>query len=440
MVAAGVAVALFEMRVLHSTRTDGVRMGAMAAAAIAIGTYLRVVAGRSSPTAQLVAAAAGATWVPYLDLTMLYLPFRDAQLYLRAGRAFLDHRPVYLEAPITTMPKDPTLLPYLYPPFTVPLFAGLSLLPNAVAIGIMEFVCLAAVVAGLRLLGVRWTFLPVLLIWPPLAVGIQVGNVACLSFLVLAAGWRFAAVLPLGGLFKAQTGVLSLWLLRERHWRPLVMGVGLVIVIVAVTLPLTGFAAYGDWFRALGFFQASLATSKSVMGVALQRYEGPTIALVLAGGAIVVALLGRRRDGLARSAIAAVVASPTVYSHGFTLFLPSLLLLDAASCWAVLGLTSWGVPGWWGALGVLAALVLGLTRARLMVAGPATPGLPGDAAPGDAAIHPLGRRLEPWPEPGDPGSEIVPEPVRRWLGRARYRLGRGDGVGRGEAVGTGDGV
>jgi Glycosyltransferase family 87 len=440
-----VGVAVLDIKLRGASRLTSAHVGVLAALAGATGVYARLAMGHRRVGTQLAFAAAMSTWAPYLDITLLVRPFRDAGLYLTAGRTFLDGHPVYITAPLTSIPADWTQLPYLYPPFTLPVFGALAALPHWLGLGILELACFASVIAGLRLLGVGWRFVPVLALWPPLAIGVQVGNVACLGFLVLAAAWRYQWSVPLGGVFKAQTGILSLWLLRERKWRALAIGALAVVALVLVTLPLTGVQAYLDWLHALAYFQASLAQYPSSMGLALQRLLDPITAIVLTVGAVVVALLGRRRDGLARSAVAAVVASPTLYMHGLALFLPAILFLDAASFWVVLALMPWGTAAWRGIVIAVVALALGLTRARLAV--PADgPEPAGEAASPatlfDEAAHPLGRRVEPWPDPGDPGGDIVPEPVRRWSNLARYRLGlgRGDGVGRGEAEGTGDGV
>jgi hypothetical protein len=406
--AVGVGVAAGCFAVARLSASSSLRFGALVVAAVTIGMYCRAVIGRRSRAGQLLVATAGISWLSYFGLTILTQPFRDAGIYLDAGRQFLDGHAVYISAPLSSIPDDLTQLPYLYPPFTLPLFAVLALLPHWLGIAILEGACLAAIVAALRLLGVRWVFVPVMLCWPPITIGIQVGNVACFSFLVLALAWRAAAVAPLGGVFKAQTGVLALWLVRERRWRSLATGLGAVAAVALLTLPLTGVQVYWDWLHALGFFQSSLAEWPSLAGNSLQVFVGPALAAVLAVVAVVVALLAGRRDGLARAAVAAVAASPTVYIHGFTLFLPSILLVDAATAWGLLALTPWWTSSWWGAVANIGLLVFGLTRARLATAGAAgavTEAGDGDDGPFDAALHPLGQLLEPWPD--------GPAPLRR---------------------------
>jgi hypothetical protein len=411
----GIAALFADAGLTHVSRHTAAWIGAFYGAAALAGAACRALAGPHGLTGQALMGGTLLTWAAYLDLQVANHPFRDAEIYLRAGRLFLDHQPIYLSAALASPPADPTSLPFLYPPFTLPLFAGLALLPQPLAIAIFELLCFAAVVAGLRLLGLRWPLVALFLFWPPIAIGVQVGNVACFGFLVLAAGWRAAATLPLAGVFKLQTGLLALWLVVERRWRSLAIGVAAGLGIVVLTLPLTGISAYQDWIGGLGFFQASLDRFAPMMGAALRQTLGPAGAAVVAGVVIVLALLGRRREGLARIAIAAVVASPTVYLHGLALLLPAILLLDGPSAWMMLWLATWGAR-WWGVAILVAALTLGLTRSRVLGrersgVGPnrvgGTPGSETAAATAAAAalrpatdwrLHPLGQVLEPWPD------------------------------------------
>lgn len=396
------AVRLLAVDLLHAAEPTAWHMAVMAGAAAAAGVYISAISAQtvvfdhSVLARRILVSAAVVSSIAYVDATVLHAPMRDARLYLRAGALFLGHHAVYLAAPLASMPQDPTLEPYLYPPFTLPFFGALAMLPPRVAIGLMAVSMAGAVVAGLRLLGVRWSFIPVLLLWPPLEVGIQVGNVACLGFLALAAGWRASSLVPAGGAFKAQTGLVSLWLIRERRWAALLTGMALLAALVLVTLPLTGAQAYVQWATSLVYFQETLARDPAVMGVALQKTLPVPIVALLAIAAVVAALVARGRDGLARFGVASVVISPTVYAHGLALFLPSLLFLDVALLWTLVGVMPWGAGGWWAALIAIGALTIGATRRRTF--GDPTRDVPGPGRPGSAEIdlHPIGAMLEPW--------------------------------------------
>jgi hypothetical protein len=397
IVAVAIAVPPVAGRVLHLSPVLGRQAGLLAAEAATVGLGCRAWFGHRARGGQLVVAWAVISWVQYLNFQVGNHPFRDLELYLIAGHRFLHGLPVYITSLPPTVPGDPALLPFVYPPFTLPFFAALAALPHVAAIAIFEAMCVAAVAGGLRLIGVRWSFVPLLLLWPPLAIGIQVGNVACFSFLVLAAAWSVPEVIPLGGVFKPQTGLMALWLVRERRLRTLAVGLGGLALGIIATLPLTGIAIYGEWLRSLGLFQDWLVIHPGVMAFALQRSFGGLAAAGIAVVVVIVALLAGGRDGLARIAIGATASSPTVYVHGFSLVLPSILFLDAASAWAVLALAPWGRVFWPAVALVLLALALGLTRTRLAGAGPGD----GEPTPGerdDSRLHPLGGLPVPWPD------------------------------------------
>jgi len=393
---AAIGISATAGRIPHLSAAATDQASLLAGQAALIGLVCRALFGRGSRIRQGIVAWAVMTWGFYLDRVVPIHPFRDAQLYLGAAHRFLDGQPVYITTVPAHVPADPAMYPFVYPPFTLPFFALFAVMPSPLGVTVFIALCAAAVVAGLRLFGVRWRFVPILMLWPPLAVGLQVGNVACFSFLVLAAAWWLPGVIPLGGVFKLQSGVMALWLVRERRVRALVVGLGALALGIVATLPLTGLAIYGDWLRSLGLFQSWLTLHPGLMGVSFQRWFGPVLAVGIAGVAVVIALLAGRRDGLSRMAIAATVASPTVYVHGFSLGLPAILFLDAASAWALLavptGRTLWAVLGL-----ALAGLVLGLTRARLAATVAAEDGASSPTL-GDDHLHPLGALPEPWPD------------------------------------------
>ena len=291
-------------------------------------------------------------------------PLRDLRLYLLAGQHFLDGVAVYRTEPLTALLDDPTLYPFLYPPPTIPIVALLAMLPFPLVAGAWVLTSLTALVAGLRVLGVRWQWIPLLLAWPGVFVGLWVGNVAIPAFLFLALALRLPALLALGPLFKVQLAIPALWLVRERRWAGLARGVGAVLLGVIVTLPIVGVGAWFDWWAGLRAFQASQAAFPGLYALALPRLLPYATFLVVAAAVVGWALLGRRRDGLARLGLASVVASPSLYRHGFLSALPQVLRLDASLVWLVLGagVTLNGL--WLGVAVAAAASVLDLIGRR----------------------------------------------------------------------------
>lgn len=359
-------------------------------AGIAGGLLVRGTAADRRSRASLVAIAAMTLWLTF-DLTRLsFAPLRDLHLYLAAGSAAAAGASPYLGAPLDAVP-DANHQPFVYPPPAIPLFRLLEDLPLVVAQGIWVAALLAAAVGALWLLGVRGRWLVVMLGWPAIAVGVSVGNVAIFLFLMLAAGFRAGALLVVGGLIKPQAAILALWLVRQRRWRSIAIGLAIVVALVLVTLPLTGLQAWFDWAASLGHFQATTDRFPAMKGQSLTRSLPVAVAVLAGVVAVVLAFLGRGRNGLARFGVASVVVSPTLYLHGLTALLPGTLALRPELLWFVLGLGPWignGSSAWLAVLIVFASLLIA-RRDDLPV--------PPDLSPGEADVHPAGRTPRVWP-------------------------------------------
>lgn len=338
------------------------------------------------PTALLVLVALAVAAMLETDLRLIDSVFdRDLLLYLQAGNAVLHGLPVYTDAVLTQPPLDPTQLPFVYPPVTLPFLAVLSVIPRP----IMELLWLGlaggASVASLRCFGVRWPWLPILLLWPPFVQGFWTGNASILLLLAFAATPFAPALLALPPLIKLPLGLTGLWLPRERRWRALGRGLAVVAVLILVTLPLVGMRAWQDWLGGLAAFAQSTANIPVIQGVALTRFVGPELAIGLAAGLAVVAFLRKGRDSLAAFGLASLALSPTLYLHGLTPALASFLRLRASAFWFLMAVSASFARGqaWWLVVGIL--VVAPLVPVLL-----ATDGT-------DATLHPIGPGHEVWP-------------------------------------------
>jgi hypothetical protein len=321
---------------------------------------------------------------------------RDFRLYLGAGSNFLAGGPVYTLEPLHAYPPDLAALPFLYPPPTLPVFGLLSVLPAPIAAGLWVAGSIGAVVWSLRLLGLSWRWVAVGLLWPPIEQGLFTGNVAAPSLLLLALAPRLVGGLVLGGLLKPQNGVMALWLLRERAWRSLAVGLGALLAIVVVTLPFTGIGLWADWVTGLFAYQESQSNLSGLYGVGLGRYLPFWLFAAAAVIVTLLALVPRGRESLGRLGLASAVASPSLWSHGFVVAIPAFLRLRASLCWLALGLLCTGdFPG--------PQLALALPVAAWVAGGL---GLREIARPDE--LHPLGRLVEPWPDSPD-AAEVGPE-------------------------------
>ncbi|HEY7828179.1 MAG TPA: glycosyltransferase family 87 protein [Candidatus Limnocylindrales bacterium] len=330
-------------------------------------------------------------WV-LVDLTFLEgRLLRDLDLYAKSGLHFRLHQPVYLDHLVSVRPPDPTDYPFVYPPPSLPIAAAISILP-ADALRIAWLVgSTGAALLGLHRIGLRGWWLIAFLAWPPVAEGIYVGNVAIVLFLLFALAPWSGVGLVVGPLLKPASAVLGLWLVVERRWREIGLGLLIVIGLVLASLAVTGIDPWSAWLAGLSWYARSQPEVPATFyGIALERYL-PALVVGLAGiGLLGLALLVRGRALLARLGVVSVLISPSLYAHGFIVALPALLELRATVVWAALAfmaaplgptwliapaivLASWGLPG--------LRRGLGTTEVR----------------PGDDWLQPLRPAPRPWP-------------------------------------------
>ena len=379
--AARTADAVFRVRIF-----DGSLVYAVAVAGI--GLLLGASLGASTqvrPGLTHALAAIALAMMAVQDLVFFQTAgLRDLRLDMRAGALFDHGQSPYLAAVLHVMPADQTLLPFVYPPVTLPFFGTLADLPFPLVAVAWTVGSLVAMVVGLRVIGLGWTWVALLLLWPAVAQGLYVGNVAVPAFLLFAAAPRFGAGLVLGGIAKLQSAIPALSLVRERRWSALALGVVVLISLCALTLPFVGMASWSAWIAGLGFYQASAQLLPGLYGMALPGIVPFPIYVALATLATVAAMRVRDLAGLARLGLATIVASPSLYSHGFLVGLASFLRLRPFWFWMVLALTSTVLgPGWW----IAVVIGIGGWYALPLQRGPIDP---------DGAFHPLGRRPEPW--------------------------------------------
>lgn len=372
------------------------------ALAVAAGCIVvRLVRGRLDPLGVLVVAAIAGMILT--DLTYLpSRPFNDLDIYLKAGRHFVEGHPVYSQVPLSSIPRDRTTYPFLYPPFTLPVFGVLGQHSVLLVHVLWLLGSIAAIIIAFWLLGIRYRWFPVLLAWPPVFVGLFTGNVAVAAALLLVVGPWFGASLVLGASFKAYDGVAAVWLVRQRRWGALLAGAGILIALALVTLPLTGVQLWRDWVDGLITFSRSEGAVAAVSGAADVRYVPVWAVVALTLLVIVAAFRARGTESLARFGIATIVASPSLYSFGFIRALPAFAYLPVNLAWLAIAITSVAPTfRWWLAIvlvgvGWLLAARQG-TASKTREHGPPSwrllaRGRPWPMAPEDEASSTTGRR------------------------------------------------
>jgi hypothetical protein len=312
------------------------------------------------------------TWSPGVDLE---IPLRAASRWSAGGQPYLASSFAETSGPG---------LPFLYPPWLLPLLAPIAGLPRAAVLA--PWLTLEAVVAvwTCRRLSVPWPAVPLVLLWPPFMEGLVTGNVQVIQlaaftaiFFVRGKSWELLPRLPdspdsrsgmsrrtpardaLDGLLAAGVGALKytqllalVWLLRPRPRAAILGGAALVAVAVAM-LPFTGIGLYRDWLDQLG---RAADLSWAPAGAPLAFLVGRPVATAAAVAVVVAMFFVRGRDAGAWVGIALLVAAPSIHGYGMLFLLPTLLVLrrDLAITLTIV-IARYNPYGWWISIAVAAA-------------------------------------------------------------------------------------
>jgi hypothetical protein len=312
----------------------------------------------------LLAAVVGVIVLAGLpDLLAVFPAGIDLEIPLRAASHWSSGTQAY--PPSAMLVQSGPDLPYLYPPFLLPLLTPIAALPRQLVIDAWLVVCFLAAVWTCRRLGIPWIAVPFVLAWPPFAEGLIVGNVQILAFASFVAllyvpgdgpprqrEFRPSQDLP-NGLAAAGVGVLKtaqllpVLYLARRRFRSAAIAVAALAAVVLVTLPFTGIGIYFDWLAQL---QRAADPAWTIGGVSLTHRVGiPDVLLLLVG--TVMALSIRGRDSAAWLGVALVVSTPSVHGYTFLFLLPALagMRRDAAIGVAALFVGLYHGYAWWTA-------------------------------------------------------------------------------------------
>ncbi len=304
------------------------------------------------------------TWTPAVDLD---IPLRATSRWTSGGQPYLVSSFAEIEG---------SGLPFLYPPWLLPLLTPFAGLPRGVVEGAWLAAGLLVATWTCRRLSIPWLAVPLVLLWPPFAEGLVTGNVQLWQLAAFAAlfyvpggAWRPAARTSGGrvrddatdGLLAAGVGALKYsqllpvaWLLRRR-WRAAVASAAALVTVIVATLPFTGVAIYGDWLDQLG---RAADPSWAPAGAPLAFIVGRPAALAATAAAVLGVFFVRGRDAGAWVGIALLVAAPSIHGYGMLFLLPALLTIrrDLAIALAVI-VARYNPYGWWLSI-LVAALAL----------------------------------------------------------------------------------
>jgi hypothetical protein len=213
----------------------------------------------------------------------------------------------------TTRPGDPGA--YLYSPAFAQALVPITWLSWPF------FAALWTAFVGALLLWLAGRWAIVLLLLPPVAMSIAIGQVDLLIASAIVVGFRWPAAWALPILTKVTPGVAVLWYGVRREWRSLAIALGATAVIVAVSATVDPQAWVG-WIAMLGRGQFPRAEDGWYLDVPL----GVRLAV-----AVVVVVWGARTDRRWTVPLAAVLGMPTLWVNSPTILIACLPLVAAGA-------------------------------------------------------------------------------------------------------------
>jgi Glycosyltransferase family 87 len=232
----------------------------------------------------------------------------------------------------------------------------LSLLPFWLAGGLFTLLSIAAMVLGLRLLGVRdWRCVALTLVSWPFLFGLDVGALGPLLMLGVAAAWRWrervwppAIAIASIVVAKVFPWALGVWLLITRRFKTLAIAAVIGVVACLAAWAVVGFEGMAQYPRMLSNLSlieegraVSLVAVLLAAGVPLGVAKGAALAATAAllGGAWRLSRRGSDAQSYGLIVIAALTSSPIVWEHYMVLlFVPIALVSPELSMWWLLPL------------------------------------------------------------------------------------------------------
>ena len=277
--------------------------------------------------AVVIARAQHGLWWHYPIAVDLEIPLRAAQRWLAGGDP-------YLVAAFHMRGVD---LPFLYPPFVLPLVAPLTSLPKAVVVAPWLLLLVVVAYASARRLGFGPLVSGLVLLWPPYAEAIMGGNIQILVFAAFVALMyrngrqvdprdreRTAVV---DGTLGALVGAVKIaqahawfYVLRRRP-EAAVTGLALVALLVLGTLPLLGIQPWFEWLAQVG---RAADPAWGAIGFPLTTVVGQPIGLMVAALSVVAVFVVPPRQAGAWIGILTVVGSAAPHIFGLLFLLPAM--------------------------------------------------------------------------------------------------------------------
>ena len=299
------------------------------------------------------------TIIVYATLFRHWIPYDFHWSYYPAAVRFLSGGSPYGASHVAVVHGRA----FVYPALAALLFAPFGLLGSTPAGELYMLLCFLMVPASLWAMKVRdWRLYGAALVWLPVVIGWQGGNVSVPVTLLVALAWRYrdrpavaALIVAVAISFKPFVWPLWLFLIATRRFRAAALAVGWGVVVNLLAWAVLGFGAIRTYLRLSGEVTHSLWRG-GYSALALAHHLGLGLAgaglILLTGSALIAELLvhqGLRRQRDEAAMVLAVLlmlfASPLVWSHYFVLLLVPLAIMRPrlSAVWVLPGLM-WMCP------------------------------------------------------------------------------------------------
>ncbi len=234
---------------------------------------------------------------------------------------------------------------FIYPAFAAVLLVPFALFSRAIGDPLFVVILAAALFFTLRLLRIRdWRCYGIVLAWAPVFHALHTANFTLLIAVALAAVWRvrgrpIAAGAIVGSVIALKVFMwpLVIWFLVAKRYRAAAWSIAFAAVITVASWGAVGFAEFTTYPRMVATFdRISAPATYTLVGAGVRLGLGQTaaeaVAWVVGLTCLAFAIALTRRNGLdARSfaavVFAAILLSPIVWLHYFTLLLVPLAIL-----------------------------------------------------------------------------------------------------------------
>lgn len=333
------------------------RKGLLASGSLMTGSWFDRLAMAAALFGVLILVMAAVTWITH-PTGLGY----DLKAYYNAALRLADTGSPYQAETLTAPYRPGPFGLYLYaPPLAILIYPfTLISVEQASVVWLIARMLLLGLTVGLMPVSgrVRLATFAVAACSAPVLSDLNLGNVSLILTFAAVVGWRFLDR-PVGGvaigaslLIRPTMGLLWIWWLLRRRWRPIAWGVAAVAALFLASLPFVGLAGWADYLVVLrnisnvtGVLRnADLSSALLLVGAPASIAE----AALLAGYAVAIVafLMSLRRDrelSYVVTVMATLLLSPLLWNHYLThLMIPAAFLASRGRPWAlILPLLAW---------------------------------------------------------------------------------------------------